>query len=297
MTKITKFLSTIFTSLAVASAAAAADRVEIVNYYPPGGGTDFIARIIQQQLSQQDVDVTVRYVRSCSDALRYLSRNPSSFVLGITTDFNPKGRGKCIMDADTDGINLYSSASTAPVYFCTSPGRDISEEELRTTPLRVGISTDDVLPFYFRHFLANANGFNNNITVVPYSGAGGIIRAAVAGDIDLWFGAGTAGRLIQEGAKCFAATTKDNPQNYPFIGSLTVQGDEFPELPQHYLLWTRAPVGEQVTEKFIKMFTSREYADAIEPRFFTHNGIGVGVTGSEELRQLVELDGIFQTLR
>lgn len=289
-------LSSIISLTTAFGASALAKEIELINYYKPGGGTDAVSRNLQTELGKKGLDVTIRYTQSCADALKYLNRNPSSFIVGSSTDFNPNRQGKCVMNADTDGIKLYTSVVTAPSYFCASPGKDITVDDLFQKELKIGISKDEVLSYYFQYFLNNTVK-PNNIKIVPYNGGGDVIRAALAKDIDLWFGAGPAGRLIKEGSNCFGTSLKQSSQNYPFMGVFTTKGNDFPELPVYFVLWTKDPVDPEINKQFISVLQSAEFEQAIAARFLTHTGIGKGNSGSEELEQLRLLDKILEPLR
>lgn len=291
--KLVRVFVFLMASVVVMSASHAA-KLQIAMYYPPGGGTDAVSKIIQSQISQHGVDIELVYLKTCSDAIKFIRNNPESFMMGPTTDYNPSGTGQCILNAENDGIKLYTSVSLASIPFCARPGLNIAENELWNQPLTLGVSSDQVVPFYFQHFLNNTLQ-PHNIRIVRLTGGGAIIRAAMAGDIDLWAAIGPADRLISEGAKCFRSTFKND--SLPFIGELTSQGNNFPELPMNFVLWHTGSVDDRVNQAFIDVLGSNQYAEAIASRFYIHTGIGVGNSAAAQLTEIKNLDKIFQPLR
>lgn len=289
------FLKSIMLSAAlVTSGAMAAEKITWVLPYGPGGGTDQVIQQLKPLLEQQGHDVEVKYLKSCAQALEILHRNEPNTIFNASSNVFEPGRpdAQCVMDAKTDGIVLFKGLNINPFYLCTAPGKQMGLLGLSTGEKKVGVVAEEQLLKYVSYVLTNLKK-DNNVKVIPYRGGGQVVRAAKAGDIDLWFGASQINVFNKNEITCFGSSIKNDTRGYSFIGDITKQGNSFIEFPFINLLWVKEGlVTPDVAASFNTAVNSKEFKD-----YLVKTKKAIPPTNNVELMdQLLELNEKFESM-
>lgn len=280
---------------ATTSQVAATENVTWINPWKPGGNADHIARVLAPVLDRQGVKNEVSYTKSCAQALD-LVRNgaKNSFVITVATSFIPLTETSFCNTYDinksSDQRLVYSSIHTSSYFLCVAPGKNITTADLTTRPLKVGMVTGQKA--YFDNVLANMR--SHQITALPYSGAGDVHRAAISGDIDMWFGL-PATQVGGQTPTCLFSSSKTNSQRVPFIGALTTRGDSYPEMQQMFLLLGNQPTAT-VDRALREAMKSPEFQSYVQSLGATHTGLGTSADNQRDLQTLFSINEMTRQL-
>lgn len=275
--------------------ATATDTVTWINPWKPGGNADHIARVLTPLLDRQGIKNEVSYIKGCAQALDLVRGGAkNSFVISVSSTFIPLKETSACNTYDitkpSDQKLVYSSIHTSSYSLCVAPGKNISAADLTTRPLKVGMFAGT--KSYFDNILSSMP--IHQITALPYSGAGDMHRAAVSGDIDLWFGL-PATQVGGQTPTCLFSSSKTNSQRVPFIGTLTTRGDSFPEMQQMFLLWGNQPTAT-VDRALREAMKSPEFQSYVQGLGATHTGLGTNTNNQRDLQTLFDINRASQFL-
>lgn len=277
----------------------ASEAITFLVPFPPGGTTDQTLQVIRPLLEQKGHAVEIKFLKSCSEALNILHRNSKNVFLNLlSSNFEPfNDDARCKMNAESDDIILFSSINENPSYICTSPGIDVSENDFFNKPIKMGYVPDAQITIYLRYFLDQTLS-SNRIMLVPYRGGGQIVKAALAKDIDIWFGGSPLRKLKDQDITCFGSTMESNFYNFPFIGYLTNLGDKLMEFSFMNILWAKqGTVSNSVKQSFQDVFSDQKFIDYLDSLGAVHTGLGVSNNSDTQLLRLKIQAETFKNLK
>jgi hypothetical protein len=283
-------------SLALASTGWA-QTAEFVFYHPPGGGADTHSRGLIIALEQQGVLVKRTYVKSCAEAISYVENNSNAFVISLTADLRYSHSARCPSIDRVPKLRLYSSIADTSFVYCAAPKRqdlDLKTIETIQRQLLVAVPTIDANWIPFNLFVKNQKK-PAELKLVPYKGGGDLKTAVLSGNVDLFY-VGTVRDLIDSGARCLAASTRKNPYGLPFLGDLTTIKD-FPETALTTTLWHAGSLDKKLHDSLRQAFVSKTFQEYLASNFLSHNGIGSGTTPDVTLKNIRDLDILFEKLK
>lgn len=250
----------------VVTTSWSAETITWVSPYGPGGEIDQVLQQVKPLLEKRGHRVEVKYLKSCAQALEILHKNePNTVLSGNSNIFQPgKVGAQCQMDAATDGVVLFKGLNFNPFYLCTSPGKHIAIEDLSLGEKKVGVVAEESLLNYVKNLVKNLK-VENNITVVPYRGGAQVVRAARAGDIDLWFGASQINVFNRDEITCFGSAVKNDPRGYPYLGNLVKSDRDIFEYPIINILWAKdGLITSDVQTSFDIALNSEEFQEFLK---------------------------------
>jgi len=274
------------------------DKITFLVPFPPGGTTDQTLQVIKPLLEEKGHKVEIKFLKSCSEALAMLNRDEENVFLNLlSSNYEPHDNdAQCRMNAETDGIVLFSSVNENPSYICSSPSVDVSEDDFFNKPVRMGYVSDSQIIIYLNYFL-NHTASKTKITLVPYRGGGEIVKAALAKDIDIWFGGSPLRKLKDLDIKCFGSTLKNNPYDFPFIGYLTDLDNDLMQFSFMNILWTKEnTVSDSVRQSFRSVFSSENFLNYLSASGAVHTGLGIAENSNEQFLELKNQADTFKNL-
>jgi tripartite-type tricarboxylate transporter receptor subunit TctC len=280
-------------SMLFVATVAQAQNTEFIFYHPPGGGADTHSRGLITALEQQGVTVKRTYVKSCAEAITYVENNPGSVMVSLTADLRYSDSARCPSIDRVPKLKLYSSIADTSFVYCTAPKRrdlDLAAIAASKDQLLVAVPTIDANWIPFNLFAKNQKN-PANLKLVPYKGGGDLKTAVLAGNVDLFY-VGTVKDLLEQGARCLAASTRKNPYGLPFLGDLTTV-KVFPETALTTTLWYSGNLDPAMDKNFRRAFASRTFQEHLQANSLSHNGIGAGVLSETTLKNTRALDELF----
>lgn len=277
---------------------ANAKEIVFAYYYPPGGGTDKHSSILISALKKQNISVEKKFFKTCVEALDYV-KNSNAYLIGQANDLHTTPTGKCPgLEKSYANIKLYTTIGDISTMFCTTPKRsDISWNTLYdpTRTVLVGTLTADANWLPFGLFVKHSKK-PLNVKIIPYSGAGDLQMAAVAGNIDMFFIGGAAAQLVKQGSKCLASSTKENWANVPFMGDLTNFAN-FPETRIQTAIFLNGIIAEDVDSAMRYALSSMDFLQDIENQNAFHTGLGIGRSTGEQIKDVEKMNSFFDAIK
>jgi tripartite-type tricarboxylate transporter receptor subunit TctC len=284
-------------SILFVSTVAQAENIEFVFYHPPGGGADTHSRGLITALEQQGILVKRTYVKSCAEAIAQVENNSSSFMVSLTADLRYSDSAKCPSIDRIPKMKLYSSIADTAFVYCAAPKRsdlDLAAISASKKQLLVAVPTVDANWIPFNLFARNQKN-PADLKLIPYKGGGDLKIAVLAGNVDLFY-VGTVKDLLEQGARCLAASTRKNPYGLPFLGDLTSMRD-FPETALTTTLWYAGNLDKTLDERLRRAFASQTFKDHLKDNSLSHNGIAAGTGPQSTLKNIRDLDAVFLKLQ
>jgi hypothetical protein len=260
--------------LVTCAGIAAADTVEFVHYYPPGGGVDQHTIPLIKYLENSGHRVTKKFFKTCSEAVTY-SVNADHIVYFVEyQDELQSGDGTCpVISLLPKKLSFVSPVTSASFYLCTAPGKaHLTIDHLRRDRSFVGTSAFDTeTKQQILSFIRNTN-----VGVIPYSGSAGLRTALISGDLDYFYGSSVASAMMALGSKCLLSGSRVNALNLPYIGSV------FPgyntEAVNKVSVWTNRSAPNNI-KQITAAFKSAEFGTFLSQQpLLTHTGLGSGRT-------------------
>jgi hypothetical protein len=280
----------------ITSLAFSKETINFINPYPPGGGNDQTIQALRPSLERSGYNVETTYLKSCNQAIEMLikSKNKNDFLIVPNTGISPvANEANCHLDLkNMKDMELMTSVFTGGLYICTAPKKIVSENDLFTKPLKIA-SVAGHNTRYLKSVLDNTSK-PNNITIVPYRGAGDMIRAVNSGDVDLWFSS-SLNTMLTPDTVCLGSTFINNPLKIKFLGEYTAQGKKFKEYKTIWLVFTKKVTSDN-TKLFKDSLGSQEVKDFILNRSSIHTGILVDPLNKNDINYITSLDEYFMSL-
>ena len=229
--------------------------VRIIVGYPPGGGTDLVARLIQQPLSTrwgQPVVIDNRPGANAIIAAEAVAKaKPDGYTLlmayATEVALNPVTEKKLPYDPARDFAPILQLAS-APLVLAANPAlpaKDVKELVALAKAKPGALSYSSSGSGSVHHFAGELFKLQTGTDIlhVPYKGSGPATADAVAGQVQLTYAsAASVLRFVQAGRlRALAVTSKKRSPQMPEVPSMTEAGLADFELTSWYGLL--APAG------------------------------------------------------
>ncbi len=256
--------------------------IKIVVGYSPGGGTDILARMVGQKLSEQmgrPVMVENRPGADAAIGAEYVAKAaPDGYTLfaGTTAEmvFNSALNSHLAYDPVKDFIPVIHLSMTPMIFAVNHAFPANSMRELvalaRANPGRIFYSSGTA------HFRVGAELFNKQagtkIVHVPYKGSGPAVNAAVAGEVQIVVTsvASSMAQLRAGKLRALAATSSRRSVFLPDTPTLQEAGLDF-EVGEGVPSWTGlfAPTGTSapIIDKLFNEVSIALRSEAIRERF------------------------------
>lgn len=289
-------LSLAAVGLSVASVAALAQTaypnrpIRLVLPYPPGGGTDIVARLLSQKMTQsmgQPVIVDNKPGASTIIGTDQVAKAaPDGYTIGLITDshaINPTFFPKLPYDSVKDFapvtqlvqvplvlvVNPALNVKTLPEFIALakkSPGKINYASIGNGTPHQLAME-----------WLKSLTGIF--VTHIPYRGVGPALTDVVAGQVDAMFtGTSTAAPYVRQGRLVALAMSSGNRQpSYPDTPAIAEAGPALKNFDFKSWYGIVAPAG---TPRDIVMKLNRELTAALDQPDVKERLSSLGVIGS-----------------
>jgi len=259
------------------------DNITIAHYYKPGGGADRGTNAIINGLKDVNYkNITVKYFKSCDQALRYVSTTLNSYMVGGNENYDFSDTSRCRFNQYKD-VKPVSSIYKTNLYICSAPHKNLGLEELlsRKNNYSIGtVSGDGAL------WLSQWNSNNNlNLKIIKYNGSKSTATAILAGDIDFVFAGSVVKMLVEKGAKCFLSSTKNNKFNVPFMGANSLNLKATSEYGFEAILFSQNR-NKDFENALIDAADTNSFRNFITENGFTFNGISKNQTQNQFNRYL-----------
>lgn len=233
------------------AAAQSTAPIHLIVPYPPGGGSDFVARTIAPEMSKAlNRTIVIENLSGAGGAIgsqRVLQRNPdgNTLLLGSPNEVILAPAVNTALDYKAEDFRLIGPATITSQVLVARPTLDVKNaDELirmaRTTSDKAGISYGSVGIGSLYHVtgavLAEQTG--GHFFHVPYRGAAPLVQDLMGGQVDIAFLplAGNVLSLIREG-KLKALGIAEKERN-PLAPEIPTLGESVPELAAfHYPTW------------------------------------------------------------
>jgi len=258
--------------LVVCAGVAAADTIEFVHYYPPGGGVDQHTIPLIKHLENSGHRVTKKFFKTCSEAVTYSVTADHTVYFVEYQDELQSGEGTCPeMSSQPKKLSFVSPVTSASFYLCTAPGKaHLTLDNLRRDRSFIGTSAFDAETK--RQILSFIR--DTNIGIVPYTGSAGLRTALVSGDLDYFYGSSVASTMMALGSKCLLSGSRVNALNLPYIGS--VFSGYNTEAVNRVSIWSNRADPDNI-KQITAAFRSPEFvAFLAQQPLLTHTGLGSG---------------------
>lgn len=267
----------------------ASTKIEFVYYYPPGGGTDRYTAPLVESLTAQNVEVSRKFFKSCSEAVSYVNNNPEGrLIVASSDDMHPEKDNRC-PSQKTSNLQWVSNIMSAPLYLCTVPSKSnlTLEDLLSGQQYNIGSLTSEIAWLPINAFV-KYNKNDLNVRLVPYEGGGALRIAAMSGrDLDFVVTGNDAPVFMKEGANCIASTHKDNYLNLPHLGSY-VKDIEFPNFSLDLSFWGINSLSSTQEDALIQAFNSETNTSFLKTREgVQHKGIASNLSKKEQYESVM----------
>ncbi len=277
--------------------------IKLVIPFPPGGGTDFLARLLGQKMGEslkQAIVVENKPGAATTIAADIVAKSaPDGYTLLMMLrdmSINPS----LMPDLPFDTLKSFSwigKVGDSPFVLVVNPSvqaKTVTElaELAKAKPVQLSYGSLAVGGLAHVSMEAMSQHLGMKLLHVPYKGAGPALQAAITGEITMTLAALTGAiPFIREGklrALAVGATTRA-PQlpDVPTIGE--AGGGAETILPQYYGLaapaGTPAPVIERISAELKKALEQPDVAEKL-----VQNGIFPAFSTAAELRQLIATD-------
>ena len=281
-------------TFAIAPAAAQnfpAKPVRFVVGLAPGGGTDIVARMVGQKLSQninQQVIVDNRPGASGNIAAELVARGaPDGYTLLVTTAshvINPALYKKLNYDPIKDFAPV-TQLTAQPYIFVvhpTMPAKNVKEfvglAKSRKDGLTYASSGSGLLGHLAMELLKSESNFS--ATHIPYKGAAPALMATISGEVDAFFPTIISGTPQVKNGKlrAIAVTTKERSPLLPNVPTVAEQGFPGYEVSGWYGLLAPAGVPKDVLA-YLNAETVKVLRDGeVKQRMSNEGAVPVGST-------------------
>ena len=257
---ITKFLITLFISIfgLIFSAGAWAQAwptkpIKFVVPYPPGGGTDVIARIVQEPMSQalgQQIIIDNRGGAGGSIGTDAVAKSPADgytvlFTLSSHT-INPAIYPKLAFNTEKDFLPVSLVASLPQILVANPdfPAKTVKEaiELSRLKPDTIAFaSVGNGSPGHLAGAMM-ATAANVKMTHIPYRGGGPAVTDVMAGQVPLlWVSIPAATQYIKAGKlRALAVSTTKRSVIFPDVPTMAESGFKDFEVDSWYAMFVPA---------------------------------------------------------
>jgi tripartite-type tricarboxylate transporter receptor subunit TctC len=262
--------------------------------YPPGGGTDVIARIVQEPLSQelgQQIIIDNRGGAGGSIGTDIAAKSNADgytvlFTLSSHT-INPSIYNKIAFDTEKDFLPVSLVASLPQILVANPnfPAKNVKEliEIAKSKPNTISYaSVGNGSPGHFSGAMM-AYYANVSMTHIPYRGGGPAVTDVIAGQVPLlWVSIPAAANYVKTGRlKALAVSTLKRSPIFPDVPTMVEMGFKDFEVDSWYAMFVPAGTPQPVINTLNKAIT-KVLADAsVKDKLLGQGAEGVGSSPSE----------------
>jgi tripartite-type tricarboxylate transporter receptor subunit TctC len=274
--------------------------VRVVVPFAPGGSTDFTARVISQQLSEQLGQSFVVDNRTGASG---------TIANGIVARSAPDGYTLMLADTSTTIVpGLFKSLPfdvardfTPITQIIGGPNVLVVHPSLKANTLKEFIALAQANPGKLNYGSAGAGGLNHlmaelfklaakvNITHIPYKGAGEVVPAVLGGQVDMLVATiPTVLAYVNSGKLRALAVTTDGKRapSMPDVPSMSEAGVSGMTIYAWYGLVGPAGMPKEIVNKLHTEVVKAIAVPSVKERFITQGGEPVG-SSPEEFSTLV----------
>ena len=299
-----------------ATAAQASDDwpqrpIRMVVPYPPGGGTDIIARILQEDLSKQLGQTVVIENRGGAAGMIGTETAARSEADGYTVLFtlsshtiNPAIYKKLNYDTANDfaPVSLVASLPQILVANPTFPVKSVADliEQAKAKPGEIPYgSVGNGSPSHMAGELFNLRA-GIKLQHIPYRGGGPAVNDILGNQIPLlWVSIPAAAGFVKDGRlKALAVSTKQRSPMFPDVPTMQEAGVPDFEVDSWYALFVPSKTPQAIIDRLSKAVSAAVQKPEIKEKLLVQGAVAVGSTAAEldtivktELKKWSELAG------
>ncbi len=266
----------------------------------PGGGTDTLARTLQNEVAQRlgkplaiENKPSAGFIISTELVARATDDHTIGMLVGNTHAANATVQEKLPYDTMKDItpiINLNSSANVIAVH-PSFPAKTLQEliAEAKANPGKLFYATSGIAGG--QHFAGEMMKQSAGIDMVhvPYKGTGASLKDAVSGQVKIIFGnVISAGPFVQSGAlRGLAVTGKDRSPMFPDVPTAAESGFPDIDIEDSYGIFGPAGMSAEAVKKVHDAFREAMLLPDMQPRL-KQQGITAKILGPAEYRKFLE---------
>jgi tripartite-type tricarboxylate transporter receptor subunit TctC len=268
--------------------------IKFIVPYPPGGGTDVIARIVQEPLSQalgQQIIIDNRGGAGGSIGTEIAGKSPADgytvlFTLSSHT-INPAIYNKLSFDTEKD-FQPVSLVASLPQILVANPSfpakspRDVIELA-RTKPDAISFaSVGNGSPGHLAGAMM-ASSENVTMTHIPYRGGGPAVTDVIAGQVPLlWVSIPAAANYVKAGRlKALAVSTLKRSPLFPDVPTMAEAGFKDFEVDSWYAMFVPTGTSKEIIVT-LNTATKKILSDAgVKEKLLGQGAEAVGSSPSE----------------
>ena len=239
--------------------------IKLIVPYPPGGGTDVIARIVQEPLSKelgQQVIIDNRGGAGGSIGSALAAQSPSDgytvlFTLSSHT-INPAIYTKLPFDTEKDFSSVVTVASLPQILVANPnfPAKTVKEviEMAKAKPGSISYaSVGNGSPGHLAGAMM-ATDAGVDMVHIPYRGGGPAITDVIAGQVPLlWVSIPAAAQFVKSGkVKALAVSTVKRSAVFPDVPTMAESGFKDFEVDSWYAMFVPASTPKPIVERLNK---------------------------------------------
>jgi len=239
--------------------------IKLIVPYPPGGGTDVIARIVQEPLAKelgQQVIIDNRGGAGGSIGSALAAQSPSDgytvlFTLSSHT-INPAIYSKLSFDTEKDFSSVVTVASLPQILVANPnfPAKTVKEVIEMAKAKPGGISYASVGNGSPGHLAGAmmATDAGVEMTHIPYRGGGPAVTDVIAGQVPLlWVSIPAAAQFVKTGKlKALAVSTVKRSAVFPDVPTMVESGFKGFEVDSWYAMFVPAKTPQAIIERLNK---------------------------------------------
>jgi tripartite-type tricarboxylate transporter receptor subunit TctC len=268
--------------------------IKFIVPYPPGGGTDVIARIMQEPLSQalgQQIIIDNRGGAGGSIGTDIAAKSPSDgytvlFTLSSHT-INPAIYPKLAFDTEKDFLPVSLVASLPQILVANPdfPAKSVKEviQMAKAKPDAVSYaSVGNGSPGHLAGAMM-AGSAGVNMMHIPYRGGGPAITDVIAGQVPLlWVSIPAAANYVKTGKlKALAVSTVKRSPVFPDVPTMAELGFKDYEVDSWYAMFVPAGTPQAIVDSLYKA-TIKVLADpAVKEKLIAQGAEAVGSTPAQ----------------
>jgi tripartite-type tricarboxylate transporter receptor subunit TctC len=239
--------------------------IKLIVPYPPGGGTDVIARIVQEPLAKelgQQVIIDNRGGAGGSIGSALAAQSPSDgytvlFTLSSHT-INPAIYSKLSFDTEKDFSSVVTVASLPQILVANPnfPAKTVKEviEMAKAKPGSISYaSVGNGSPGHLAGAMM-ATDAGVEMTHIPYRGGGPAVTDVIAGQVPLlWVSIPAAAQFVKTGKlKALAVSTVKRSAVFPDVPTMVESGFKGFEVDSWYAMFVPAKTPQAIIERLNK---------------------------------------------
>jgi tripartite-type tricarboxylate transporter receptor subunit TctC len=239
--------------------------IKLIVPYPPGGGTDVIARIVQEPLAKelgQQVIIDNRGGAGGSIGSALAAQSPSDgytvlFTLSSHT-INPAIYSKLPFDTEKDFSSVVTVASLPQILVANPnfPAKTVKEvvEMAKAKPGSISYaSVGNGSPGHLAGAMM-ATDAGVEMTHIPYRGGGPAVTDVIAGQVPLlWVSIPAAAQFVKTGKlKALAVSTVKRSAVFPDVPTMVESGFKGFEVDSWYAMFVPAKTPQAIIERLNK---------------------------------------------